>query len=158
MPMPKTVCGTHVYNKLMQLEVCRTFLGRGMGMNITAQLHLLLCSSPEGGGARGTPNSRLVQIPEMFRQCFTDFERRCSAQTMRRLLRHSLRRCVHVLCWTVKVFTRICRCFSSGVFTEVCLSEIRTGRPLCESMTCVYEALFFSDSCLLRNMIWLSSG
>ena len=27
-----------MYNKIVQLEVCRTFSGRGMGMNITAQL------------------------------------------------------------------------------------------------------------------------
>ena len=37
MPMPKTVCRTNLYNKIVQLEVRRTFSGRGMGMNITAQ-------------------------------------------------------------------------------------------------------------------------
>ena len=35
MPMPKTVCTTNLYNKTVQLEVCRTFPGRGMGMNIS---------------------------------------------------------------------------------------------------------------------------
>ena len=37
MPMPKTVCRTNVYNKIVQLEVCVFCSGRGMGMNITAQ-------------------------------------------------------------------------------------------------------------------------
>ena len=37
MPMPKPVCRTNSYNKILQLEVRRTFSGRGMGMNITAQ-------------------------------------------------------------------------------------------------------------------------
>ena len=37
MPMPKTVCIIHVYNEIVQLEVCITLLGRGVGMNITAQ-------------------------------------------------------------------------------------------------------------------------
>ena len=37
MPMPKPVCRTNVYNKIVQLEVCRTFSGRGMGINGTAQ-------------------------------------------------------------------------------------------------------------------------
>ena len=41
MPMPKTVCRTTLYNKMIQLEVCTTFSGRGMGMNITAQLPAL---------------------------------------------------------------------------------------------------------------------
>ena len=31
MPMPKPVCRTKLYNKIVQLEVCRTFSGRGMG-------------------------------------------------------------------------------------------------------------------------------
>ena len=37
MPMPKPVCRTKSYNKIVQLEVCRTFSGRGMGINGTAQ-------------------------------------------------------------------------------------------------------------------------
>ena len=36
--MPKPVCRTNLYNKIVQLEVCRTFSGRGMGINGTAQL------------------------------------------------------------------------------------------------------------------------
>ena len=36
-PMPKVVCITHLYNILIQQEVCITCLGRGMGMNITAR-------------------------------------------------------------------------------------------------------------------------
>ena len=40
MPMPKPVRRTNLYNNIVQLEVCRTFSGRGMGMNITAQLLL----------------------------------------------------------------------------------------------------------------------
>ena len=30
MPMSKTVCGTNMYNKLVQLEVCIFLSGRGM--------------------------------------------------------------------------------------------------------------------------------
>ena len=41
MPMPKPVCRTNLYNNIVQLEVCITFSGRGMGMNITA--HILYC-------------------------------------------------------------------------------------------------------------------
>ena len=37
MPMPKPVCRTNLYKKIVQLEVCRTFSGRGMGINGTAQ-------------------------------------------------------------------------------------------------------------------------
>ena len=37
MPMPKPVSRTSLDNKWVQYEVCGTFLGRGMGMNITAQ-------------------------------------------------------------------------------------------------------------------------
>ena len=37
MPMPKTVCRTILYSNIVQLEVCRTFSGRGIGMNITAR-------------------------------------------------------------------------------------------------------------------------
>ena len=39
MPVPKPVCRTCLNNKRVrgQYEVCTTFLGRGMGMNITAQ-------------------------------------------------------------------------------------------------------------------------
>ena len=37
MPMPKPVCRTKLYNRIVQLEVCRTFSGRGMGINGTAQ-------------------------------------------------------------------------------------------------------------------------
>ena len=40
MPMPKPVCRTTLHNKIVQLEVCRTFSGRGMGINGTAQLPL----------------------------------------------------------------------------------------------------------------------
>ena len=36
MPMPKPVCRTDLYNKIVQLEVCRTFSGRGTGINGTA--------------------------------------------------------------------------------------------------------------------------
>ena len=36
MPMPKPVCRTSLNNEWVQYEVCRTSLGRGMGMNITA--------------------------------------------------------------------------------------------------------------------------
>ena len=31
MPRPKTVCITNEYNEIVQLEVCRTFSGRGSG-------------------------------------------------------------------------------------------------------------------------------
>ena len=37
MPMPMPVCRTCLNYKWEQYEVCITFLGRGMGMNITAQ-------------------------------------------------------------------------------------------------------------------------
>ena len=37
MPVPKPVCRTLVDNKRVQYEVCRTFRGMGMGMNIAAQ-------------------------------------------------------------------------------------------------------------------------
>ena len=37
--MPKPVCRTNLYNKIVQLEVCRTFSGRGMGINGTAHYH-----------------------------------------------------------------------------------------------------------------------
>ena len=36
MPMPRPVCRAKLYNKIVQLEVCRTFSGRGMGINGTA--------------------------------------------------------------------------------------------------------------------------
>ena len=39
--MPKPVCRAKLYNKIVQLEVCRTFSGRGMGINGTAQAHVL---------------------------------------------------------------------------------------------------------------------
>ena len=42
MPMPKPVCRTNLYNKIIQLEVCRTFSGRGMGINGTAQSYCYL--------------------------------------------------------------------------------------------------------------------
>ena len=35
-PMPKPVCRKSLNNRWVQYEVCITFLGRGMGMNITA--------------------------------------------------------------------------------------------------------------------------
>ena len=38
MPIPKTVCRTILYNKIVQLEVCITFSGKGMGMHITAHI------------------------------------------------------------------------------------------------------------------------
>ena len=44
--MPKPFCRTNLYNKIVQLEVCRTFSGRGMGMNITAHTSSFL---PSGG-------------------------------------------------------------------------------------------------------------
>ena len=34
MPVPKTVCRTTLCNNIVQLEVCITFSGRGMGMKI----------------------------------------------------------------------------------------------------------------------------
>ena len=37
MSMPKTVCRTYSYNKIIQLVVCGAFSGRGMGTTITAQ-------------------------------------------------------------------------------------------------------------------------
>ena len=37
MPMPKPVCRTNLYDNIVQLEVCITFSGRGMGINGTAQ-------------------------------------------------------------------------------------------------------------------------
>ena len=40
--MPVPFCRTNLYNKIVQLEVCITFSGRGMGINGTAQLLLLL--------------------------------------------------------------------------------------------------------------------
>ena len=39
MPMPETVCRTNLRNKVVPLEVCITFSGRGAGMNITARDH-----------------------------------------------------------------------------------------------------------------------
>ena len=36
MPMPKIVCRTILYNKIVQKDVCIAFSGRGMGMDITA--------------------------------------------------------------------------------------------------------------------------
>ena len=36
------VCRTNLYNKIVQLEVCRTFSGRGMGINGTAQIIILV--------------------------------------------------------------------------------------------------------------------
>ena len=42
-PTPKTVCRTYLHYKWVQYEVCRTCLGRGMGINITA--HILSCLS-----------------------------------------------------------------------------------------------------------------
>ena len=42
MPMPKPVCRTNLYNKIVQLEVCRTFSGRGMGINGTAQFIIII--------------------------------------------------------------------------------------------------------------------
>ena len=47
MPVPNGVCGTCSYDKWVQYEVCRTCLGRGMGMNITAQV----CFQPGGPGS-----------------------------------------------------------------------------------------------------------
>ena len=41
-PMPKTVCRTIVCNKIVQLEVFRTFSGRGMGMNITSIMVIII--------------------------------------------------------------------------------------------------------------------
>ena len=38
MPMPKPVCITFVDNNWVQYEVYITFLGRGMGMNVTAHI------------------------------------------------------------------------------------------------------------------------
>ena len=50
MPMPKPVCRANVYHKIVQLEVCRTFSGRGMGMHSIAHycyrviaIDILLC-------------------------------------------------------------------------------------------------------------------
>ena len=42
MPMPKPVCIIRMYNKIVQLEACRTFSGRGTGINGTAQCRLQL--------------------------------------------------------------------------------------------------------------------
>ena len=42
MPMPKPVCRTQLYNKVVQLEVCRTFSGRGMGINGTAHIIIII--------------------------------------------------------------------------------------------------------------------
>ena len=39
MPMPKPVCRTNLCSKIVELEVCRTFSGRGMGINGTAHYH-----------------------------------------------------------------------------------------------------------------------
>ena len=46
MPMPKPVCRTKLYNKIVQLEVCRTFSGRGMSINGTAHILLLIIIIP----------------------------------------------------------------------------------------------------------------
>ena len=48
MPMPKPVCRTNLYNKIVQLEVCRTFSGRGMGINGTAQSYQVPGAAPRG--------------------------------------------------------------------------------------------------------------
>ena len=42
MSMPNPVCRTSLNNKWLQYEVCRTFLGRGMGMNITAHIIIII--------------------------------------------------------------------------------------------------------------------
>ena len=36
--MPKTVCRANLHSKRVQLEVCRTFPGRGTGMSVTAHV------------------------------------------------------------------------------------------------------------------------
>ena len=38
MKMLKPVCRTNLHNKIVLLEVCRTFSGRGMGINGTARV------------------------------------------------------------------------------------------------------------------------
>ena len=43
MPMPKPVCITKLYNKIVQLQVCITFSGRGMGINGTAHITHVKC-------------------------------------------------------------------------------------------------------------------
>ena len=44
--MPKPVCRANLYNKIVQLEVCRICSGRGMGINGTAHiLYTLLYST-----------------------------------------------------------------------------------------------------------------
>ena len=46
MPMPKTVCRTYLWNIIVQQEVCRTYSGRGMGMNryeYHSSYHVLFC-------------------------------------------------------------------------------------------------------------------
>ena len=45
MPMPKPVCITCLNNTWVQDGVCRTFLGRGMGMNTTAHPCLKACAA-----------------------------------------------------------------------------------------------------------------
>ena len=64
MPMPKTVCKTHLHNKIVQLEVCRTFSDKGMGMNITAQCRSR-ARSPPRRGPRRAQGGRL-RLPEHY--------------------------------------------------------------------------------------------
>ena len=65
MPMPKPVRRTKLYNKIVQLEVCRTFSGRGMGINGTAQL----CSfEPRGNYSKFVPREVCGHYSTLFKQ------------------------------------------------------------------------------------------
>ena len=55
MPMPKPVCRTNLYSKVVQLEACRTFSGRGMGINGTAQITIMIMIITSSGRLRRCP-------------------------------------------------------------------------------------------------------
>ena len=59
MPMPKPVCRTKLYKQIVQLEVCRTFSGRGMGINGTAQI-----TRRTGRPDRETPPSPIFEAED----------------------------------------------------------------------------------------------
>ena len=69
MPMPKPVCRTFLNNKWVQCEVCITFLGRGMGMNITAQYQSLAAGGGPGAsrqarrGGGAAPGREVLRAP-----------------------------------------------------------------------------------------------
>ena len=64
MPMPKPVCRTFLYNKIAQLEVCRTCSGRGMGINGTA--HSLVALQEAQGLCNRDRNAGVVSYVYVY--------------------------------------------------------------------------------------------